>query len=73
MDPSLIALETLDRTSPELWPEPSKLEMNLFFLDVWYEKVIRACLTFSQSQEYQCTLIYTLRSRISHNNLGIVP
>ena len=24
VDPSLIALETLDRTSPELWPEPSK-------------------------------------------------
>ncbi|XP_065205165.1 protein lin-52 homolog [Planococcus citri] len=22
VDPSLIALETLDRTSPELWPEP---------------------------------------------------
>lgn len=30
VDPSLIALETLDRTSPELWPEPSKQQYWFF-------------------------------------------
>lgn len=40
VDPSLIAVETLDRTSPELWPEPSKkdrtqlLIIELFLFDV---------------------------------------